>query len=122
MDGDRFDDLIKRLGTTRLTRLTALRGLAVGALAATLGIAAPDEADAKRKKSCSECQKKKKHKSNFSVIYDSGQIPCRINHGSGAASFHRSGADLLGRCVVKHKLQWARPPEGTAPPFLLRST
>ena len=33
MDGTLFDALIKRLGTTRVSRLTALRGLAVVAVA-----------------------------------------------------------------------------------------
>jgi len=61
VDGTRFDQRIKQLGATRITRLTALRGLAVGALGATLGFAAPDEVDAKKR--CSECQKTKKHKS-----------------------------------------------------------
>jgi hypothetical protein len=63
MDGTKFDQLIRQFGTTRITRLTALRGLAVGALGAALGFAAPDEADAKKKKRCSECYKKKKHQS-----------------------------------------------------------
>jgi hypothetical protein len=70
MDGSQFDQLIKRLGTTRITRLTALRGLAVGALAATLGFAAPDGADAKCKK-CNECQIRKKKKTN------SGKTRCK---------------------------------------------
>jgi hypothetical protein len=38
MDGERFDSLIKRLGSTRVTRLTALRGLAAGAVASLTGI------------------------------------------------------------------------------------
>jgi len=49
VDGTQFDQLTKRL-TTRVTRLTALRELAVGAVAATLGFRAPDDADAKCKK------------------------------------------------------------------------
>jgi hypothetical protein len=63
MDGSRFDQLIKSMGTTRITRLTALRGLALGALAATIRFAAPDDADAKCK-NCGECRTKKKTKSN----------------------------------------------------------
>jgi hypothetical protein len=49
VDGTQFDQLTKRLTTTRITRLTALRGLAVGAVATALRFAAPDEADAKCK-------------------------------------------------------------------------
>jgi hypothetical protein len=47
MDGKRFDSLIKRLGTTRLTRLTALRGMAAGSVAALTGLSLfAEEADA----------------------------------------------------------------------------
>ena len=37
MDGERFDDLVKRFCTTPITRLSALRGLAGGAVAALAG-------------------------------------------------------------------------------------
>ncbi|TMW62033.1 hypothetical protein Poli38472_009526 [Pythium oligandrum] len=37
---------------------------------------------------------KKKHKTNFGSAYDSGSIPCRINHGS-----------------IKNALHWTKPPE-----------
>ena len=51
MDGERFDSLIKRLGTTRLTRLTALRGLAAGARRLATGMSLfAEEAEAARKK------------------------------------------------------------------------
>ncbi|KAG6619546.1 PACRG protein [Phytophthora cinnamomi] len=36
---------------------------------------------------------KKKHKTNFSSAYDSGSIPCRINHGS-----------------IRNALQWTKDP------------
>jgi hypothetical protein len=36
------------------------------------------------------------HRSNFSSAYDSGSIPCRINHGS-----------------IRNSLQWTRDPNGT---------
>jgi hypothetical protein len=62
MDGTRFDQLIKNIATTRLTRLTALRGLAVGAVAATIGVAAPDDAEARKK--CGQCKKKVRRKTN----------------------------------------------------------
>jgi len=39
MDGEKFDDLLKKVCTTRLTRLGALRGLAVAAVAAVTGSA-----------------------------------------------------------------------------------
>uniref|UniRef100_K3X1T5 PACRG-like protein n=1 Tax=Globisporangium ultimum (strain ATCC 200006 / CBS 805.95 / DAOM BR144) TaxID=431595 RepID=K3X1T5_GLOUD len=37
---------------------------------------------------------KRKHKTNFGSAYDSGSIPCRINHGS-----------------IKNALQWTKAPE-----------
>ena len=39
MDDQRFDDLVRRLGTERLTRASALRGLVAGAVAALTGAA-----------------------------------------------------------------------------------
>ena len=50
MDGEKFDDLLKRLCTTRLTRISALRGLVAGAAAALTGATlASDETDARKK-------------------------------------------------------------------------
>jgi hypothetical protein len=37
MDGHEFDDLVRHLGTARLTRVRMLRGLAAGALASVIG-------------------------------------------------------------------------------------
>ena len=37
MDGERFDDLVKRLSATRLTRVSVLRGLAAGTIATLTG-------------------------------------------------------------------------------------
>src|SRR5215218_8492754 len=49
MDGENFDDLLKKVCTTRLTRLSVLRGLAAGAVAALAGSAVgSDDADAKK--------------------------------------------------------------------------
>ena len=49
MDGERFDDLVKKFCTTRLTRLSALRGLAGGAAAVLTGaVLASDETEAKK--------------------------------------------------------------------------
>ena len=63
MDGTKFDQLIKQLGTTRITRLTALRGLAVGSLATAIGSADPDDAAAKGRK-CGQCKKSQCHPKN----------------------------------------------------------
>ncbi len=51
MDDKRFDDLSKRLASTRLTRLSLLRGLVGGAAAAvTAAVLSSGDADAKSKK------------------------------------------------------------------------
>lgn len=49
MDGEKFDALLRRVCTTRLTRFSALRGLVAGAAAALTGAAlASQSADAKK--------------------------------------------------------------------------
>jgi hypothetical protein len=52
MDGERFDALIRRLGTTRLTRMRALRGVAgsAAALMAAALVATTEAADRRRRK------------------------------------------------------------------------
>lgn len=56
MDANRFDDLTRQVMTTRLTRVSAIRGLAAGAVAALTGVSLTvSEADAKKGK-----KKKKK--------------------------------------------------------------
>src|SRR5215207_681179 len=67
MDVTTFDRLIKSMATTRITRLTALRGLAVGAVAALAGVNfRADEAEAANSGKCKqtpgECQICKKGK------------------------------------------------------------
>ena len=59
MDAERFDAMIKRLGTTRLTRMRALRGVAASAAAALIGAAlvpaAADAADRHRRRKRTIC-------------------------------------------------------------------
>src|SRR5215212_7990950 len=94
MDGTRFDQLIKNMATTRVTRLTALRGLAVGALTAAVGFAAPDEADARKK--CNECQKKKKHRSNNGKV----RIRCKAKANGTLCSIGTCQNSVCTRAVV----------------------
>ena len=59
MDGDQFDDLAKRFCSTRLTRLSALRRAAGGAVALMTGVLiAASESDAKGKKRKTSKRKK----------------------------------------------------------------
>jgi hypothetical protein len=74
LDAKRFDDMVKQVATTRLTRLSALRGLAAAGIAALTGVRfAAEQGDAKksggkRRKVChcgnspTNCQTKKKSK------------------------------------------------------------
>ena len=72
MDGSRFDQLIKSIATTRVSRLTALRGLAAGAVAAIAGVnfRAEDAEAAKSRRcrskptECQTCKKGKCHRNN----------------------------------------------------------
>jgi hypothetical protein len=105
MDGTKFDQLIRQLGTTRVTRLTALRGLAVGAVAATLGFAAPDDVDAKKR--CSECQKKKKKKTKSGKT----RIRCRAKANGTPCSIGTCQNSVCTRAVSPPP-----PPPGPTPP------
>jgi len=65
MENERFDGLVKRLESTRLTRALALRSLAGGALATVAGLSlVSSEADAVRKKpkKAKKAKKRKKAK------------------------------------------------------------
>src|SRR3954469_14460146 len=48
MDGEKFDDLVKRLAAARLTRLDALRGLIASAAVGLTGATLADETAAKK--------------------------------------------------------------------------
>ena len=58
MDGTTFDQLIKRIATKRITRLTALRGLAAGGVATLTGVGLITE-EARAKKNNNNDKKKR---------------------------------------------------------------
>ena len=58
MDGDTFDDLVKRLTQTRLSRVDALRGMLASAVVGLTGAPLADETDARKKRNAG----KKKHR------------------------------------------------------------
>jgi hypothetical protein len=69
MDSEKFDDLIKRIGTARVSRLTALKGLLGGAAVALTGAAvATSDADAKNKKKGKSKKKGKKRQRNSQAV------------------------------------------------------
>src|SRR5688572_8376690 len=56
MDAHRFDDLVRRTATMRLTRVQVLRGLLVSGVTALTGVTrSADEADAKKTKKVTVC-------------------------------------------------------------------
>src|SRR5918993_2133500 len=61
MDGQKFDELIRSICTTRLTRWGALRGLVAGVAATVTGSALiADDADAKKGRGGARAEDKKK--------------------------------------------------------------
>jgi hypothetical protein len=92
MDATTFDDLIKRLAATRLTRLTALRGLAMGALAALTGVGLTAE----------EASAKKNHEKKVKVCKcpDSNSANCRTDKvkKSQAKKQARKACNYKGAC------------------------
>jgi hypothetical protein len=76
MDAEKFDDLIKRVGTARVNRLTALRGLLGGAAVALTGTAvASGDAEAKKKKAKNAGNKRKKGRKRNSQSYNGTPAP-----------------------------------------------
>jgi hypothetical protein len=110
VDGTQFDLLTKRLTTTRVTRLTALRGLAVGALAAATGFAVPDEAEAKCKKKCDQCHKKVKKKTK------SGHVRCRCRAKANGTLCSIPGATTATTCLNGACVAAAAPTPLPVPP------
>ncbi len=58
MDGEKFDDLIRKLATIRMTRMDALRGMVAGAAATVTGATSLDLEDAEAKKKAKAAGKK----------------------------------------------------------------
>src|SRR5215216_3103990 len=109
MDGSKFDQLIKSITTTRVTRLAALRGLAVGALAAAIGVAAPDDAVAGKKKKCDQCKHRKCKTHN-------GHKKCRCKDKANGTFCSIAGASSA-TCVNGSCVAGATPtPTPTTPP------
>jgi hypothetical protein len=92
MDATTFDELIKRLATTRLTRLTALRGLAIGGLAALTGVGLSAE----------EAVAKKNHENKVKVCKcpDANAANCRTDKvkKSRAKKQARKACNYKGKC------------------------
>jgi hypothetical protein len=97
VDDQRFDELIKRFGTKRLTRLSALRGL-IGGAAAVAGVTLSKGVDAQKKKVSAE-RHGGKHKK---ICHCQSELPesCKtIKPRKKAAKKHlKHGCDYEGPC------------------------
>jgi hypothetical protein len=103
MDGSQFDELVKRLGTTRATRLAALRGLAAGVFANLAGLSLfADEATAKKGRKNKGKGKKNRKKRTLCHCDSAAPSSCRtIKVTKEAKSKHlkRDGCDYSGPCT-----------------------
>jgi hypothetical protein len=98
MDGKTFDDLIRRFCTTRLTRLSALRGFITAAVAAATGATlADDETDAKKKRGrgrgAARKEGKKSAKGKGKGKSGKGQNKNKKKHGGGNNKSNAGGGN-----------------------------
>jgi len=118
MDGTTFDQLIKSMATTRVSRLTALRGLAVGAVAAIAGVdfRAEDAEAAKSGKckpkpnECQTCKKGKCRHTNNGRKCHRGKLRPKAN-----GTLCSIGQCLNGACVAATPGPGPGPASGPAP-------
>src|SRR5262245_24756579 len=96
MDGDTFDELVKRLTQARVTRLEALRGLLAGAAVGLTGATLADDADAKQKRKAAG----KKGRGNGKAKAHKGKA-----HGKGKdhGKDKRTGKDAAPKVTLCHK-------------------
>jgi hypothetical protein len=110
MDGTRFDQLIKSIAATRVSRLTALRGLAVGAVTAFTGVELTrEEAGAKKG------QRKVKicHRGDdASILGDTKKVTKKQkkNH------LRKHAADYKGKCTASRMVPGPGPGPAPGPP------
>jgi hypothetical protein len=93
MDGNTFDHLIKQLATTRVSRLTALRGLAGGAVAALTGVElSRDDVDA------ADDKKTRKRRVCLCATADPGTCNTKKVKARKARRVARRACNYKGRC------------------------
>jgi len=118
MDGTRFDQLIKSMATTRVSRLTALRGLAVGAVAAIAGMDfRAEDAEAARSRrckpkpnQCQTCKKGKCRQTNNGKKCHRGKLRPKANGTLCSIPGATSATCLNGACIAA-----VTPPLGCSP-------
>ncbi len=107
MDGLQFDSLIKRLGTTRVTRVHALRALAAGALAGAVGVGVTrQEAGAKKNTNkckrqpgeCETCKRGKCEHKNGKKTCKAGKITAKALGTSCSGGTCQNGACIPTPC------------------------
>ena len=95
MDDIQFDNLVKRLARTRVTRITAMRGLAGGGLAGLARAAVPDEATAARLRKKNEQLRKTQPSKE--------QKQAKLQQDDGSAYGRGGGSGKQGRVISEKK-------------------
>ncbi len=114
MDGSRFDQLARHLSTTRITRLTALRGLAAGALASAVGIGLTTEEVGAKKKG-----RRKPKKVKVCFWSASGGTQGKVKKSKLAGLLSSNTCARQGDCTGTNPCAAGTvppPPPGTVPP------
>src|SRR5829696_4096627 len=94
MDGTQFDRLSKRLATQRVSRLTALRGLAAGAVASVTGVRLLGE----------EAAAKNNHEQKIRICHRSSAtdpgVSKKLKKDKAQKHLKRHPFDTKGRCTA----------------------
>jgi hypothetical protein len=117
MDGHTFDELIRRLGTTRLTRVRALRGIVAAATAAVTGTSLGlDVMEAKKKAKAGRKQGGKTAKDTLAssqskvtmchkgktITVDESAVPARLRRGDTLGPCEAPPPICAGECSRKN--------------------
>src|SRR5215212_652372 len=97
MDGTRFDQLIKSMATQRVSRLTALRGLAAGAVASLTGVSFLGEEGEAKNNNNNEKKRKICHRGNdFSILGTTK----KLKKDKAKKHLKKHAADYKGSCTA----------------------
>jgi hypothetical protein len=103
MDSERFDAMIRRLGTTRLTRAAALRGLASGAVLTVVSSVSGEltsEAKSKKRRKSKQRRRAGRVQSERAAQADAGKVA--ICHFTGSETNPYVVIEISGNAVEKH--------------------
>ena len=122
MEGETFDDLVKRLTEARLTRLDALRGVLASAAVGLAGATLSAEETAAKKQGKGKGKKKRKHRKGKGQGQAERQPKVTLCHKPGtpdektkevpppAVDAHLGHGDTLGPCAPPRRRPRSRRP------------